>query len=169
MNPRLIDDKRLHVVTRRRHLGAPHVALGTLLGALLLLGAAQRGMGPTTSAMGLAAAPAPAASPQAGVTVIRNTAVPAPPPTLATTAPRHERGLYTYPAAAATQADSMALFGYYLDAMTGQGWTLLGKGDPTRSGWTQRWQAGTDAALLTMTTHPRTTFSVQLCPPDPYC
>jgi hypothetical protein len=162
-----MDDKRLHVATRRTHLGAPHVALGTLLGALLLLGAAQRGMEPPTQVLG--PAPAPAASPQAGLTVIRDTAVPAPPPTLATTAPVHRGGLFTYPAAGATQADSLALFSYYIDAMPGQGWTLLGKGDPTRTGWTQRWQAGTDAALLTMATHPRTTFSVQLCPPDPYC
>jgi hypothetical protein len=165
MNPRLMDDKRLHVATRRRHLGAPHVALGTLLAALLLLGAAQRGTDPTVSAQ----APAPAASPQAGLTVIRNTAVPAPPPTFATSAARHHGGLYTYPATATTQADAVAAFGYYLEAMPGQGWTLLGKGDPARSGWTQRWQAGPDAALLTLTTQPRTTFSVQLCPPDPYC
>jgi hypothetical protein len=165
MNPRLMDDKRLHVATRRRHLGAPHVALGTLLVALLLVGAAQRGQDPPSPA----SASAPAASPQAGVTVIGDTAIPAPPPALAATTPRHRRGLYTYLAAETTPAEAVAAFGYYLSEMPGQGWSLLGKGDPNRSGWTQRWQAGSDAALLTLTTQPRTTFSVQLCPPDPYC
>ena len=167
MNPRLMDDKRLHVAHRRGSLGAPHVALVTLLAALVLLGAAQRGVAPTRSA--LAIAPPPAASPQAGLTVIRGTAIPAPPPTLATNSPHRYRGRYTYPAAATTQTGSVAAFGYYLETMPGQGWTLLAKGDPNRSGWTQRWQAGSNAALLTLTTRPRTTFSVQLCPPDPYC
>lgn len=165
MNPRLMDEKRLHVATRRRQLGAPHVALGTLVAALLLLGAAQREPGPTSTGPASASAP----SPQVGVTVIGDTSIPAPPSALTATTPRHRRGLYTFPAAETTQAEAVTAFGYYLSEMPGQGWTLLGKGDPNRSGWTQRWQAGPDAALLTLTTQPRTTFSVQLCPPDPYC
>ncbi len=162
-----MDEKHLRAARRRADRGAAPVALGSLLAALVLLGALQRGMEPTTIGVGMA--PAPAASPQAGTTVIRDTAVPAPPTTLATDPPRHQGGLYTYTGSGQTEADSMALFGFYLDAMPGQGWTLLGKGDPTRNGWTQRWQAGTDAALLTMATRPRTTFTVQLCPPGPYC
>lgn len=169
MNPRLMDEKHLRVATRRSDRGAAQVALASLFAALLLLGVAQRGTYPSAFGADAAAAPSPAASPMAGVTTIRNTAVPAPPPPLGARPPHHQGGLYTYAGAAQSTADATALFGFYLDAMPGQGWTLLGKGDPTRSGWSQRWQAGTDAALLTMATHPRTTFTVQLCPPDPYC
>jgi hypothetical protein len=62
------------------------------------------------------------------------------------------------------------LFGYYLQAMPAAGWTLLGKGDPAKSGdWTQRWQRGQDAALITLTTRPTDSLTVELCPPDPYC
>jgi hypothetical protein len=67
-----------------------------------------------------------------------------------------------------TAAGARALFSFYLDSMSTQGWTLLGKGDPTRDGWTLRWQFQQQAVLLAFTTATQR-LEVDLCPPRPYC
>ena len=170
MDPRLIAGKHLQVATPSRERGVAFVALALLLIALTAVGVAQRGTDPGFDAAA-AQPPAPVvvASPVAGTTTIPGTAIPAP-ADLVITDSRAHGGTHVFLTAPITPEASTALFGAYLTSMPAQGWTLLGKGDPTRAGdWTQRWQAGTGAALLTMTTRPRDTFTVQLCPPDPYC
>ena len=168
MDPRLIAGKHLQVATPSRERGVAVVALALLLVAVAAVGMAQRGTDPGfTTAQ--AAAPVAVASPVAGSATIPGTAVPAPADPTITIARTHG-GTHVFLTGALTPESSTALFTEYLMSMPAQGWTLLGKGDPTRAGdWTQRWQAGTDAALLTMTTRPRDTFTVQMCPPDPYC
>ncbi len=166
--------KYLRVATPSRERGAAQLALASLLVALVVLGVAQRG-----TDLGSAAAPAagaataqPTASPLAGVTTIPGTAVPLPPSSFATTDTRNHGGTHIFLTNDASMSpdDSALLFSYYLQAMPAQGWELLGKGDPSRTGaWSQRWQAGTDAALLSLSTRPRDTLTVELCPPDPYC
>jgi len=168
MDPRLIAGKHLQVATPSRERGVAFVALALLLVALTAVGIAQRGTDPgftTTQPV----APIVVASPIAGTTTIPGTAIPAP-AGLVITHSRAHGGMHVFLTGPLTPEASTALFSAYLTSMPAQGWTLLGKGDPTRAGdWTQRWQAGTAAALLTMTTRPRDTFTVQLCPPDPYC
>jgi len=168
MDPRLIAGKHLQVATPSRERGVAVVALALLLVAVAAVGLAQRGTDPGFT-LARAAAPVVVASPVAGSITISGTAVPAPADPDVTTGRTHG-GTHVFLTGPITPEASTALFTEYLTSMPAQGWTLLGKGDPTRAGdWTQRWQAGADAALLTMTTRPRDTFTVQLCPPDPYC
>lgn len=168
MNPRLIAGKELQVATPSRDRGAAQAALAVLLVGVAAVGLAQRGTDPGLAESGTQ--PVVVASPAAGATMIVGTAVPAPPTTFATASARTRRGTFLYEAPGATAADMVGLFGLYLQAMPAQGWTLLAKGDPTTTGaWTQRWQAGRDAGLLTMSTRPRRELTLMLCPPNPYC
>ena len=167
MNPRLISHERLQVATPRRD-ARPFAAFVALLIAIAAAGFVQRGTDPSIGTPRAIVQPPPA-SPAVGTTTIHGTAVPAPPVSIVTASAVRQGGLRSY-ATTLSNAEDDALFAYYLQTMPAQGWTLLGKGDPTRTGaWSQRWQAGPDAALLTVTTQPRDTFSVELCPPDPYC
>jgi hypothetical protein len=78
--------------------------------------------------------------------------------------------VFVVPAKTMSSGSAASLFGYYLQSMPAAGWTLLAKADPAKAGdWTQRWQQGKDAALLTLNTRPTDSFTVELCPPDPYC
>lgn len=170
MNPRLIAGKQLQVATPSRERGVAQATLALLLVAVAVIGFAQRGSDPGISTA--QQIPIAIASPAAGSTTIVGTAIPAPPTTFTATATRTHRGTHVFVSSEAGLSPevSTALFSYYLQSMPAQGWTLLGKGDPTRAGdWTQSWQAGTDTALLTVTTRPRHQLTVQLCPPDPYC
>lgn len=168
MDPRLVTGKDLRVVTPRRDRGAAPAALAVLFVAVAVTGVAQTRIG-AGSGSSVAAPVDP--SPVAGVTQITGTEVPAPPTETGLAPLRTSRGLHVFaPQTPLARPDVLSLFGFYLDTMPAQGWTLVGKGDPRGAGdWVQRWQAGDAAALLTFTTAPRNRLEVELCPPDPYC
>jgi hypothetical protein len=167
MNSRLMPGGQLHVARRTRERAPAHLALAVLLVAVLAVGWGQREAWNGTQAPTAVSAPVPAPT---GAT-IAGSAVPAPPPSFTAATARTRGGLHVFLTTATTdRASAASLFGYYLQAMPAAGWTLLGKGDPAKTGdWTQRWQRGADAALLTLTTRPTDSFTVELCPPDPYC
>jgi hypothetical protein len=167
MNSRLMPGEQLHIARRTRERAPAHMALAVLLVAVLAVGWAQRepwnGTQPPPGAIADAAAPTGS--------FISGSAVPVPPQGFTAATARTRGGLHVFlMGSAVDRASAATLFNYYLQAMPGAGWTLLGKGDPSKTGaWTQRWQRGQGAALLTLTTRPTDTFTVELCPPDPYC
>ena len=164
MDPRLIGRKDLQVAASRHDRGSAPLAVVALLAALVGTG-------------GLAVRQrAPAPVPQvlarsASVNYIDGTLVPLPPPSLGLTATSAKGPAIVFrPSRPLTAAQSSDLFSYYIDTMQGQGWTLLGKGDPSPTGeWTLRWQFQGQATLISMFTSPRDKLAVDLCPPEPYC
>ena len=165
MEPRLIGRKNLLRTPGRRYYGPAPVALAGLVAAVGLLGF-------LSPRVHLGAAPTPPvltisdASPY-----IPCTDVPAPPSAFGLQPMSVRGGSHIFrPASPLTAARSQDLFSYYLDSMSREGWTLLGKGDPSPDGtWTLAWWFRTTSATITMDTAPLDKLTVELCPPDPYC
>ncbi|MEA2506193.1 MAG: hypothetical protein QOH48_811 [Actinomycetota bacterium] len=69
-----------------------------------------------------------------------------------------------------TPANSNRLFDFYLRAMIAGGWTLGTKSDPGAGGeWSLLWLKQNQTSVLSLFTSPKTTLTVNLCPPQPYC
>ena len=65
---------------------------------------------------------------------------------------------------------STQLFAFYLTNMHDEGWTLIGKADPSPIGeWTLNWAAGSRSATVYLYTRPTTRLTVDACPPMRYC
>jgi hypothetical protein len=167
MDSRLIPREHLRVAGRTRERAPAHVALAVLVVSVGVLAWLQRGS--------WSDAPAPAGQPTATMltaATIAGSNVPAPPSSYRAAMVRARGGSHVFVVRGKTMSPGSAasLFGYYLKSMPTAGWTLLAKGDPAKAGdWSQRWQQGQDAALLTLNTRPTDSFTVELCPPDPYC
>lgn len=168
MDPALIGKRRLRT-TEPRDRGIASVAGAALMAAVAVFGVLQARDQPPAGAQGpssLAAAP--------NATYLSGSLVPAPATSFGFRTPVAHRGAIILRLAGGasplTLASSQTLFASYLSSMSAQGWTLLGKGDPSRTGeWTLRWQFKQQAALLTLTMRPTARLEVDLCPPKPYC
>jgi hypothetical protein len=167
MDPALIGKKRL-VAPASRDRGRAPAAVAGLLVAVAGFGLLQAhfpSAGPTGPSS-LRAAPA--------VTNLAGSLVPTPAAVYGFHAPIIRAGAYVLHrgarAAPLTVPQSQTLMASYLSTMSGQGWILQAKQDPSPTGeWTLRWEFQGTVALITMTTAPKDRLEVDLCPPDLYC
>lgn len=152
------------MASRRPRPGPAAAAFAALLALVALTGAFGAREPEVTPAGPSALLTAP------GVVYLAGTQVPAPPTSFRLRQGVGRHGVIVLRSQAPMSlAASQQLFSYYLDSMSAEGWTLLGKGDPTADGWTLRWQFKTQAALMSLTTAPSLRLEVDLCPPQPYC
>ena len=165
MDPLLLGHARLRRSQSRRSLRASHGAFAGLLAAILVLAVvwAHSPEVPGPSPVGTLAT-------VAGLTYLPGTAIPAPPSTYTLRMSRSGRGGFRFRSREPMDlVTSQELFSFYLTAMSAEGWTLLGKGDPSPRGWTLSWRHGGDTTLLALITKPAVRFAVDRCPPEPYC
>ena len=165
MDPLLLGHARLPRPQSRRSFRASHGAFAGLLAAVLVLAVvwAHSPEVPGHSRVGTLA-------PVAGLMYLSGTAIPAPPSTYTLRMSRSCRGGFRFRSREPMDlVTSQELFSFYLTAMSAEGWTLLGKGDPSPRGWTLSWRHGGDTTLLALITKPAVRFAVDRCPPEPYC
>ena len=165
MDPVLLGHARLRCARKRHLLWVSNAAFAGLLSLVVVLALIQPHL---PSVMG--ATPPVSLMPVPGVTFLPGVAIPAPPSTYALRMSRSVRGGFRFRSHEPMDlATSQGLFSFYLTTMSAEGWTLLGKGDPSPTGWTLSWKHGGDTTLLTLITKPAVQFAVDRCPPRPYC
>ena len=164
MNPGLVSRKHLQLVGWSPDRGRAPVALAGLLLVFFVTGVVQARVHDPVPV-------APRLRIDAGVSYIVGTKVPAPPSSarlVELAAPKN--GRHVFGERSGATGDPTSLFGFYLAAMAGGGWTLAGKADPSPQGeWILKWDFGQQSVLLSFYTAPRARLIVDECPPEPYC
>ncbi len=138
------------------------VLLSLILGSILVIRAR------TEPQAGAIAAPS-----RLSVRYIKGTQVPSPPSAygMKQDVARHGKDEFVPGGRGLSPENSKRLFDFYLQAMISGGWVLATKSDPGINGgqWSLVWQKGTQTSVLSFFALPKTTLTVDLCPPQPYC
>jgi hypothetical protein len=174
MHPLLIPSKKLNA-SRAGQIGLK-TGLFAALVAVTIVAAALWGRAiPTPRPAGRAAGPSAGAVLPSSAPVrrpIEGTRIPRPPASsgLAVERAPGQRGEYRFSTRRLARPASVKLFEFYLRAMSGSGWTLMGQSEPdTRGEWALNWQQGRQVASLYLYLAPRVSFTVGYCPPLKYC
>jgi hypothetical protein len=164
MHPRLHSSRTLRTSSPLRVPWANVAGIGVLL---LILGSILVIRSHTESSRLIPA------SRRLSVSYIKGTQVPAPPRAygMKQDLARPGKDAFMPGPVALSPENSKRLFDFYLSSMISGGWTLQTKSDPGINGgqWSLRWQKKNQIAVLNLFTLPKTSLTVDLCPPQPYC
>lgn len=163
MHPQLLGRRRPLGTLKTARPGRGAAALAVLVGiagVLAVAGAVPSGAGRVSDATASTSPP---------VAIAAMPGVPVPLPTLGLSEARSTDGRATFRADALAPSDAEALYAYYLSQMPALGWTLVSKGDPDAYGWTSLWRLEERTVLLALVRLPSVRFTIDSCPPEPYC
>jgi hypothetical protein len=171
VHPVLIPSKRL-AAARAGRIGRNAILFTVLLG-VTFVAASRSGSFIPPPTLERTGPPPPAARSIAPVArPIPGTLVPRPPVSVGLTARQTpgQQGESVFSASQLPRADSVRLFEFYVESMSGGGWTLMGESQPDPRGeWALSWRNGRQVAALYLYRIPRVTFTLDYCPPLKYC